>query len=174
VPRRDRGGVGRGLDGRIVAVRIGPALLARVLGPRPVDAERPDRLARPVDEVVAVDRDRERDGWVRAGERTSAPAATATANASAAPASAAAAATAIARVIRFRIREWYRPRDAVFAISARRRGRLDLHPTHGAWRSLVARLLWEQEVPGSNPGAPTLNHLQNESFCDLDCESFAV
>src|SRR5215208_1630853 len=26
---------------------------------------------------------------------------------------------------------------------------------HGAWRSLVARLLWEQEVPGSNPGAPT-------------------
>src|SRR4051794_8032453 len=25
---------------------------------------------------------------------------------------------------------------------------------HGAWRSLVARLLWEQEVPGSNPGAP--------------------
>ena len=33
-------------------------------------------------------------------------------------------------------------------------------PTHcptenGAWRSSVARLLWEQEVPGSNPGAPT-------------------
>ena len=26
--------------------------------------------------------------------------------------------------------------------------------SHGAWRSLVARLLWEQEVPGSNPGAP--------------------
>ncbi len=25
----------------------------------------------------------------------------------------------------------------------------------GAWRSSVARLLWEQEVPGSNPGAPT-------------------
>jgi hypothetical protein len=24
----------------------------------------------------------------------------------------------------------------------------------GAWRSSVARLLWEQEVPGSNPGAP--------------------
>ena len=24
----------------------------------------------------------------------------------------------------------------------------------GVWRSPVARLLWEQEVPGSNPGAP--------------------
>ena len=24
------------------------------------------------------------------------------------------------------------------------------------WRSPVARLLWEQEVPGSNPGAPTM------------------
>jgi hypothetical protein len=23
------------------------------------------------------------------------------------------------------------------------------------WRSLAARLLWEQEVPGSNPGIPT-------------------
>ena len=27
--------------------------------------------------------------------------------------------------------------------------------TIGAWRSLVARLLWEQEVPSSNLGAPT-------------------
>src|SRR3954451_2862705 len=27
-------------------------------------------------------------------------------------------------------------------------------PGDGAWRSLVARLLWEQEVLGSNPGAP--------------------
>jgi hypothetical protein len=26
--------------------------------------------------------------------------------------------------------------------------------TSGAWRSLVARLLWEQEVAGSNPAAP--------------------
>ena len=36
----------------------------------------------------------------------------------------------------------WRPRSAYF-------------PAIGAWRSLVARLLWEQEAPGSNPGAPT-------------------
>ena len=24
----------------------------------------------------------------------------------------------------------------------------------GAWRSPVARLVWDQKVPGSNPGAP--------------------
>ena len=33
------------------------------------------------------------------------------------------------------------------------RGRCDTCPD-GAWRSLVARVLWEHEVPGSNPGAP--------------------
>ena len=35
-------------------------------------------------------------------------------------------------------------------------------PQIGAWRSLVARLLWEQEVPSSNLGAPTNNfkHLE--------------
>ena len=32
---------------------------------------------------------------------------------------------------------------------------LQLTQRVGAWRSLVARLLWEQEAPGSNPGAPT-------------------
>jgi hypothetical protein len=26
----------------------------------------------------------------------------------------------------------------------------------GAWRSLVAHLLWEQRVAGSNPAAPTM------------------
>ena len=30
------------------------------------------------------------------------------------------------------------------------------HKEVGAWRSLVARLLWEQEVGGSNPSAPTI------------------
>jgi hypothetical protein len=29
-----------------------------------------------------------------------------------------------------------------------------LSHNNGVWRSPVARLLWEQEVPGSNPGAP--------------------
>ncbi len=27
--------------------------------------------------------------------------------------------------------------------------------TFGTWRSLVARLLWEQDVAGSNPVVPT-------------------
>ena len=36
----------------------------------------------------------------------------------------------------------------------------------GAWRSLVARLLWEQEVGGSNPSAPT-NLFNNLSPCSI-------
>ena len=27
--------------------------------------------------------------------------------------------------------------------------------TDGVWLSLVERLVWDQEVPGSNPGTPT-------------------
>ena len=37
----------------------------------------------------------------------------------------------------------------------------------GAWRSLVARLLWEQEVGGSNPSAPTTAALDEGTWGDL-------
>ena len=32
-------------------------------------------------------------------------------------------------------------------------------PSNGVWRSLVAHLLWEQRVAGSNPVTPTVAHL---------------
>ncbi len=41
----------------------------------------------------------------------------------------------------------------------------------GAWRSLEARLLWEQEVPSSNLGAPTIsfrNFPISDKLCTLD------
>ena len=31
-----------------------------------------------------------------------------------------------------------------------------LVPTVGEWRSSVARFVWDEEVPGSNPGSPTI------------------
>lgn len=38
---------------------------------------------------------------------------------------------------------------------------------NGVWRSLVARLLREQEAPGSNPGTPILNPRHTEAFFKL-------
>jgi hypothetical protein len=50
--------------------------------------------------------------------------------------------------------------------------------TSGAWRSPVARLLWEQEVAGSNPVAPSdhksflLHALRRGMWLDLNCASW--
>ena len=38
-----------------------------------------------------------------------------------------------------------------------------LPPENGAWRSLVAHLLWEQGVEGSNPFAPTRDPIIRET-----------
>ena len=44
---------------------------------------------------------------------------------------------------------------------------MNYHLKSGAWRSLVARVLWEHQVAGSNPVAPTLkNQVILESFPD--------
>jgi hypothetical protein len=37
-------------------------------------------------------------------------------------------------------------------------------PHVGAWRSLEARLLWEQEVGGSNPLAPTIKRFVSKAL----------
>ena len=39
----------------------------------------------------------------------------------------------------------------------RKGGQPELLNTFGTWRSLVARLLWEQDVAGSNPVVPTIS-----------------
>ena len=44
----------------------------------------------------------------------------------------------------------------------------------GAWRSLVARLLWEQEVGGSNPLAPTNIFIPNQAVRRLGDGRFAL
>ena len=40
-------------------------------------------------------------------------------------------------------------------------------PCGGAWLSLVERLLWEQDVGGSNPLAPTTHRIVLEQRCKL-------
>ena len=44
----------------------------------------------------------------------------------------------------------------------------------GAWRSPVARLLWEQEVPGSNPGAPIRIAIPVRQFAHLGSPEIVV
>ena len=43
-----------------------------------------------------------------------------------------------------------------------------IHPTFGAWRSLVAHLVWDQGVGGSNPLAPTSLEMQCVPVAQLD------
>ena len=37
----------------------------------------------------------------------------------------------------------------------------------GVWRSLVAHLVWDQGVQGSNPCTPTKNLIKKSSLCGL-------
>lgn len=48
----------------------------------------------------------------------------------------------------------------LYIIKARLRYTADVK--FGVWRSLVARLLWEQKVGGSNPFTPTSNLQRNQ------------
>ena len=43
----------------------------------------------------------------------------------------------------------------------------------GVWRSLVARLLWEQDVAGSNPVTPTIFLRHSQSF-GANCASWGI
>ena len=43
-------------------------------------------------------------------------------------------------------------------------GASGVNPFHGMWRSLVAHLLWEQGVAGSNPAIPTIQE-QAHLYC---------
>jgi hypothetical protein len=58
VPGRDRGRIGIVL----MPVVVAKAVDAGVLRARVIDAQQPDRLARAIDEVIALDRDRQRNG----------------------------------------------------------------------------------------------------------------
>jgi hypothetical protein len=60
-------------------------------------------------------------------------------------------------------------------LAGRARSSKLLSYNHGAWRSPVARLLWEQEVPGSNPGAPIRANelLDRGSYC-RDCGGITI
>ena len=44
---------------------------------------------------------------------------------------------------------------------------LDRKPHHGKWRSLVAHLVWDQRVAGSNPVFPTTLKEYDEDFYDI-------
>lgn len=47
-------------------------------------------------------------------------------------------------------------RGSKFDFAGRGDPRSNSRPLHGVWRSLVARLVWDQKVAGSNPATPTI------------------
>ena len=69
------------------------------------------------------------------------------------------------------LRKWLRGRASPCQGEGRGfESRLPLHVFHtlGMWRSLVARYLGEVEVPGSNPGIPTIGGYSSEGEHHLD------